>query len=115
MNDQHDNFSRQAKAHDQWISTDMDEEKAAARDTAIENKAIQIHREILSDPAMMAEALSEMQWNDAYMTFAQSLCDCLRGDIDEWANNYVHDLRDKAGECLMDYATKQAESWHGGL
>ena len=111
MNNQHDNFSRQARAHDSYIETNLKEEKAAAREAAIENKSIEIFREILSDPAMMAEALSEMEWNDEYQAFSQSLCDILRGDIDGWAYNYVRDLRDKAAGCLMDYATKQAESW----
>ena len=113
MNNQHDNFSRQAKAHDSWLSTNLEEEKAAARESAIENKSIEIYGEILSDPAMMAEALRETQCNDEYQyqAFVQSLCDVLRGDIEGWAYNYTRDLREKAGECFMDYAVKQAESW----
>ena len=101
--------------YDNWISTNLEDEKAAARENAIENKSIEIYKEILSDPAMMTEALSEMEWNDEYQAFAQSLCDILRGDVDDWAYNYVHDLRDKAGECLMDYATAQAEKWFESL
>ena len=115
MHDQHNNFSRQAKAHDSFIETNLEEEKHAAREAAIENKSIEIFREILSDPAMMAEVLTEMEWNDAYRSFAQSLCDVLRGDIEGWAYNYLRDLRDKSTECLMDYAVKQAESLHEGL
>ena len=110
-----DNYVRAARAYDKWLQTDTDAEEAHARDIAIENKAIQIHREILSDPEMMTEALAEMEWNDEYQAFTQSLCDILRGEIDGWAYNYIHDLRDKAGECLMDYAAKQAESWFEGL
>ena len=110
-----DNYVRAARAYDKWLQTDTDAEEAHARDIAIENKAIEIYRDILSYPEMMAEALAEMKWNDEYRMFAQSLCDILRGEIEEWANNYVYDLRDKAGECLMDYATKQAESLYEEL
>ena len=111
MHDQHDNYTRQAKAHDSFISTNLDEEKAAARESAIENKSIELFREILSDSEMMAEALAEMEWNDEHQDFMESLCNALRGDTENWANNYIYDLRDKAAGCLMDYATKQAESW----
>ena len=115
MNDQHDNISRQAKAHDSFIETNLKEEKHAAREAAIENKSAKIYKEILSDPAMMAEALQEAQWNDEYIEFVQSLCGALRGDTENWANNYVHDLRDKAGEFLMDRAKILAEYWFESL
>ena len=108
MNSNLHNHGRAARSYDAWVSTDLEAEKAAARETAIENKAIEIYRGILSDPEMMAEAPAEIEWDSKYSAFANSLCDTLRAETQEWAYNYIHDLRETSSAMLMDYASKLA-------
>ncbi len=109
------NTGRAARAYDNWLQTDLEEEKAAARETAIEDKAIELYSEILSDPEMMAEALKEIEWDSKYRAFANSLCDTLRAETQNWAYNYIHDLRETSSAMLTDYADTLAADWYEGL
>lgn len=113
MTDQFDNFTRQAKKYDNWISTNL-EEKAHAREMSIENKAIEIYNEMLDSPGDLAEALQEA-YSKEWMLFAEALGDAIRRETPSFDVQYLKDITDTCSNLLMNESARMAESWWDGL
>ena len=109
------NTGRAARAYDNWLQTDTDMEEAHARDIAIEEKAIKLYREMLDSPEDMAEALQESKWDQRWQQFAEALGDALRNETPSFDIQYLSKIKVPLEELLIDYSTKQAESWYEGL
>ena len=109
------NTGRAARAYDNWISTDLEAEKAAARETAIEDKSIELYREMLDSPEDLAEALQEAEWDQRWQQFAAALGNALRNEAPSFDIQYLSRIKNPLEELLMDYSTKLAESWYEEL
>ena len=100
--------------YDQWLSTNLEEEREVARETAIEDKAIELYKELLDSPEDLAEALQEA-YSEEWKWFAKALGDAIRNETPQWDIQYLAKIKSTASELLMDASMKNAESWYEGL
>ena len=108
------NFGRVARDFDQWLQTDLEAEKAHAREIAIENKATELYREMLDSPEDLAEALSEAYSQD-WMEFAAAMGNALRDEIPSWDIQHLAKIKSAAKTILQEESKRQALSWFESL
>ena len=109
------NTGRVDRAYDNWLQTNPADERAAEKESAIEDKAIEIYREILDSPSFIEEAIQESDNAQLWSQFATNLGEAIRNEIPAYDIQYLTHIKSALNDLLMDYATKQAESWHEEL
>jgi hypothetical protein len=110
----HDNFARLEKCYDSWLTENLELEKAHAKETAIENKTLDLYQEMLDDPELLAEALQE-SYSEDWAKFAAALGNAIRRETPAFDVQYLKKITDTGSELLIDYCSKQAQSWWEGL